>query len=90
MLACPHCGERTISPIKKLLLGPIFEHRCTACRKHWGISNWSIAAAGIGVAAYFAFLQLAQPSPHAANIGLGVALVAVGVALIFFVPAVRK
>lgn len=90
VLTCPHCGERTVSPIKKLFLGPVFEHQCVACRKHWGISNWSIAAAGVGVAAYFAFLQLAQPSPQIANIGLGAALVAVGLALVFLVPVVRK
>lgn len=90
MLTCPHCGDHTINPLRKLLMGPVFEHRCSACRKHWAISHLSIAAAGVAVAGYFAFLHLAQPSPLAANIGLGVALLAVCLALVFLVPVVRR
>lgn len=90
MLICPHCGERTISPIKKLLLGPIFEHRCSACRKHWGISNSSMVVAGVSVAVYFAFLQLAEPSQLVAQIGAATMLVVAGLALVFLVPVVRK
>ncbi len=90
MLTCPHCGERTISQIKKLLLGPLFEHRCSSCRKHWGISNWSMAVSGVSVAAYFAFLQFAKPSQSVAQIGAVIMLVAAGLALVFLVPVVRK
>lgn len=90
MLTCPHCGERTISPMKKLFMGPIFDHRCAACGKRWGISHWSVALAGLVVAGYFAFMQLARPSPLQAQIGLVVAVAAMGLTLVFLVPVVRK
>jgi hypothetical protein len=90
VLDCPHCGERTVSPIRKLFLGPAFEHRCPACRKHWGISRWSIVASAAGIAAYWVFLRVAQPSNLGASIGLVVAVAAVGLALVFLVPVVRK
>lgn len=89
LLTCPNCGERTISPIRKLLLGPVFEHRCSACRKHWSISQWSVVAAGVVVASYLAFLYLVDPSELVANVGMIVAAVTLGLALIFLVP-VRK
>lgn len=90
MLACPHCNERTISPIRKLLFGPIFEHRCAACRKHWGISHWSIVVAVVAVVAYSVFLHVAQPALLAARIGGAVMLVSTALALVFLVPVVRK
>jgi hypothetical protein len=90
VLKCPHCGDNGVSPVKKLLLGPIFENRCTKCRKHWGISHWSVAAAAAGIIGYNAYLYLASPTPLGAKIGLAVALVSVAVALIFLVPVVKK
>ncbi|KGQ20390.1 hypothetical protein LF41_927 [Lysobacter dokdonensis DS-58] len=90
MLNCPHCNERTISPIKKLFLGPIFEHRCPSCRKHWGISQWSVVVAAVAAASYFGFLMVANPSRQVAQIGMVGMMVAVALALVFVVPVVRK
>lgn len=42
ILTCPHCGEQAISPLDKLLLGPVISARCNHCRKRISVS-WSSA-----------------------------------------------
>ena len=45
-----------------MMLGPFHEDRCSACQRYWGVSNWSLAAVGIGLLAYLAFVKIYQPS----------------------------
>ena len=90
MFKCPHCGERTVSPFKKLFLGPMFENRCDSCEKHWGISRLSVPAVAVVVGCYFAFLTFAHPSRLLAQAGGVVALLCAGAVLVFLVPVVRK
>lgn len=89
-LPCPYCGERTVNPLRKLLFGPMFEHRCSACRRHWGISQWSIVVSLIGLPVFYLFVSVVRPTPLIAQwAGIGI-LVSVAVALMFLVPVVRK
>ena len=90
MFECPHCRARTVSPLKKLLRGPMFSERCRACRKHWGVSRLSIVAAVATLAGYFAFLLVVRPTPLHGQIAMAVAFILLALILLFVVPVVRK
>lgn len=38
MVECPHCHQRAISQLAKLMLGPARSTRCRSCGKHVSVS----------------------------------------------------
>jgi hypothetical protein len=42
MLTCPHCGQKAMSSLRKIFLGPAVSVRCQHCRKNVSVP-WSSA-----------------------------------------------
>jgi hypothetical protein len=90
VLACPHCAQRTISPLRKLFVGPAFSNRCPACGNRWALSSRAVAAAAGFVASYLAFTVLVRPArPLSLAVGLAVLALA-AVVVVYLVPVVRR
>jgi hypothetical protein len=42
MYRCPHCGQKGISWLRKLVIGPGAPGTCKVCGKRVGVPPWSI------------------------------------------------
>jgi hypothetical protein len=41
---CPHCGELSISGLRRMCLGPLLPTRCSSCGGRVGVPWWSLVA----------------------------------------------
>lgn len=86
---CPHCGEATISGLRRACLGPALPTKCSSCGRKVGVPWWSLVVILPWLLALVIQYELIEGGLLSFALG---AMGALGMMLLFaaLVPLVKK